>query len=70
MQQSTVDGGYVRTAVKPAKDATEQSSYATFAAVIAKQPEGNSAFVNDADSTMPAGSYDGAKRVGGLEFDD
>lgn len=64
-----VDNGYMRTAVKPGKDAPEQVSYAKFAAVIAKQPEGHWAFVTDADSDTPAANFDGAKPVAGLKFD-
>ena len=64
-----VDNGYIRTVVKPGKDAPEQVSYGKFVAVIAKQPEGHWAFVTDGDSDTPAANFDGAKPVAGLKFD-
>ncbi|HEX8258393.1 MAG TPA: hypothetical protein VF589_12245 [Allosphingosinicella sp.] len=64
-----VDNGYMRTTVKPGKDAPEQVSYGKFVAVIARQPEGHWAFVTDADSDTPAANFEGAKPVAGLKFD-
>ena len=64
-----VDNGYMRTSVKPAKDAPDQVSYAKFVTVIAKQPDGHWAFVTDADSDTPAANFDKARPVTGLKFD-
>lgn len=64
-----VDNGYMRTAVKPAKDAPEQVSYSKFVTVIAKQPEGHWAFVTDGDSDTPAANFENAKPTAGLKFD-
>lgn len=64
-----VDNGYMRTAVKPAKDAPEQVTYAKFATVVAKQAEGHWAFVTDADSETPAANFESARPVAGLKFD-
>jgi ketosteroid isomerase-like protein len=64
-----VDNGYMRTAVKPAKDVHEQVTYGKFVTVIAKQPDGHWAFVTDADSDTPAANFDNAAPVAGLKFD-
>jgi ketosteroid isomerase-like protein len=64
-----IDNGYIRSAVKPAKDAPEQVTYGKFVTVIAKQPEGHWAFVSDADSETPAANFNSAKPVAGLKYD-
>jgi ketosteroid isomerase-like protein len=64
-----VDNGYMRTVIRPNKDAPEQVRYGKFVTVIAKQPDGSWAFVTDADSDTPAANFDNAKPVAGLKFD-
>jgi len=64
-----VDSGYMRTAVKPAKDAAEQVTYGKFVAAIARQPEGHWAFIADADSETLGANFDNAKAVKGVKFD-
>jgi ketosteroid isomerase-like protein len=64
-----VDNGYMRTVVRPKKDAPEQVRYGKFVAVVAKQPDGSWAFVSDGDSDTPAASFDNARPVAGLKFD-
>lgn len=59
----------MRHAVKPAKDLPEQVTYDKFVTVIAKPPDGDRAFVTDAEWETPAANFDNATPVAGLKFD-
>lgn len=65
-----IDNGYVRTIIDSGDGTPPIVSNGKFLAAIAQQPEGHWAFVSDSDSETPPASFDEAKPLAGIKFDD
>ena len=65
-----IDNGYVRSVIDKGDGKSPVVSNGKFHTAIARQPEGHWAFVSDSDSETPAASYDTAKPLPGLKYDD
>lgn len=65
-----IDHGYVRTVIEYGDGTPSIISNGKFLAAIARQSDGHWAFISDSDSETPPVSFDTAKPVSGLRYDD
>ena len=65
-----IDNGYVRSVIDYGDGKPPVVSNGKFQTAIVRQPDGKWAFVSDSDSETPPASYDKAKPLVGVKFDE